>query len=318
MAPWRKSRRSKGGDGQGGGDDPRGGLAGRFRSAAEARAFEIAVQNELRALGREGLVRDGGIVLSDDTSLGLDSLAVECAAAGQSQWGRLISEHVRAVLAATELHEERQQLAQSLENVRERLVLRLYPEDYFPAGMTPVIRRDIPGLVTALMLDWEESAAAVRTELADAWGVERDELFRVALENVRRLEKGNAPTRLVEDEEGGLHMLEGRGIYASGLALALEDYPELTGAHGSIVGVPERTVLLAIPINHIGFVKGIGQLIRLVLHGSSEASYPVSRQVWWHRDGRWMDLPYRVDAAGAIHFAPPAEFNAFVGTLARR
>ncbi|MFD0850736.1 hypothetical protein ACFQ07_00625 [Actinomadura adrarensis] len=139
-----------------------------------------------------------------------------------------------------------------------------------------------PGLVELLVVDKPTSLLIVGVAVAGEWGLETDDLFRIARENVR----SDGPLEMEDGDFGGVRLcsLGGETAYVTAHALWVGDYP-VTGSHGALVAVPAQGVLHACPVHDRDVSDAMNMLIRLAWAGYQEGPRSISPNVYWWRAG---------------------------------
>ncbi|MDO9021584.1 MAG: hypothetical protein Q8S73_09745 [Deltaproteobacteria bacterium] len=169
------------------------------------------------------------------------------------------------------------------------------------------------GLVTALAVDFGHCIGSLPLDLPAQWGRSHDELFRLALDNVRRRDVRR-------------HSFDSPGL--PGFMLASEDHTinsqvhflgDHLGAHhpaGAIVALPTRRTLLCVPLQSgdargslerlhatIGFVHDFFNEFASKGEHSGEMFSP---HLYWWRDGALAALPATVSSMGRVVMPPEA------------
>src|SRR5690348_5934699 len=147
--------------------------------------------NDARIDESEGYVQRG------EVQLGLHNLAQQYGQAARRDRGTVVRVHFDQILAASG---ERDAVAQSWEQARAALKVRLYP-----AGAGGAIARPLAdGIAEVLVLDLPTTVASVNAEDAASWGQDTADLFMSAYENLA----GEPPPSLeTVDLEDGASLL---------------------------------------------------------------------------------------------------------------
>lgn len=248
--------------------------------------------------------------------LGLVNLAQLCARNSEDEWATIIDDHFNTLDKSQTEQRVLEQRLPDFERVRDLLSIRLWPEDYLKeldVGRM-IHRRDVPGAISALVYDLPSSIRNVTPEEADSWGVSRDELFAIALGNVRET---CIPDVTEQDLGDGLsvQMLSDESFFVASHALTLEEhYPRCLGDFGALVGIPHRHVLLAYPINSLDVMQAIPKMIAVILGMERDGPGSISPRIYWLQSGEFVDLPYRIED-NTLNFAPPDSFLEMLNLL---
>ncbi|GAA2417795.1 hypothetical protein GCM10010191_30580 [Actinomadura vinacea] len=199
----------------------------------------------------------------------------------EDQWPAIVSDFVGTLITTTEVDIDDSLDLNDFALVRPLLRMRLYADD-FQAGMEVVQRSVAPGLVEVLVIDKPTSLLIVSTDTAAEWETGRDELFRVARDNVR----ADGPLEVEDDDFDGVRLcsLGGETAYVTAHALWAGDYP-VTGTHGALIAVPAQGVVHAAPVHGDDVPGAMNLMIRLAWAGHREGPRSISPNVYWWRDG---------------------------------
>ena len=278
--------------------------------------FVELVETDLRRRNVTYRIEDGLIRTSDGGELGLLNLAQQCFGAPGDDWPKIIEGHFDSLFRSLAKREAIEAEMKSFEKVSGLLAARLWPEDTLDSlGKVLVYRRDIPGTVTVLVLDLPDRVQTISPDMVAAWGRAEEELFTLALDNVR-CNMSYDPQEFDLDEGIKLRALLGNSFYVASRALLLEDHPELAGSHGTLIGLPHRHALLAFPIDDIGVLQAVQRMLPMVSGMFREGPGSVSPRLYWYHGGQFTDLPYRIDPDKGIVFSPPDEFVELLNQLA--
>lgn len=246
---------------------------------------------------------------------GIVNLAQICRQSDRAKWGAIIEEYFRGIRTAkAEIKELKRKVARFSE-ISDLLVVRLWPVEYLEE-LSPkrfIYREDLEGTISVLAFDLTHSFRQVKPEEAARWGKTTEELFRIALENVRR--KSVLEREIVEIEKGAhILLMSDDNMLVTTHALFLEEYPECIGKGGSIVGIPNHRVLLCHPIQNLLVIKAISVLIPMIWDLYLQGPSSLVPYLYWYRGGRFTILPYRI-AGEKLSFSPPAEFVELLNSL---
>lgn len=273
--------------------------------------FVDLVERYFQDRGLPALVGDGVVSAPmgqgrEHMQLGLLNLAQVCHAADRSQWPRLVEAHFQLVDTLAGQRTAFEPVA-GLEQVRDQLAVRIWPEEILGSLRSEnlIWREDIPGTVSALVLDMPTSVRTIKPEEANGWDKGIDELFSLALENVYR----KYPPDISQHEINGAGMvlLTGESFFIASHALLLDRYSQCLGPHGAIVGLPHRHVVLCHPIRDGGVVPALNSMMPAVIGMEKEGPGSITPSLYWYHDRQFVNLPFET-GQDQIRFMPPEEF----------
>lgn len=293
-----------------------------FFSAEDFRIFMAALRQDLtdRDLPHEVNPVAGTVQLSppghEPQALGLLNLAQVCHQTPRGEWPEVIERHLDVALSVYAGGMDYvDRLGTDFARAKSLLKLRLYPDDYPESGVPMVYRPVAEGLVAVLVYDLPQSIATVPSNHLRAWRKNEDELFTLALENVKavgKLEHSTVPL----PQGGHLELLTGTDNYfAATHLLCLEDYLDEAPAAGVLVGAPNRHGLVLHRIEGMAVMSALQALLGAVPGMYAEGPGSISPNLYWWREGTLTLLPSLIEG-GQINFSPPAEFMEMLNGLA--
>jgi hypothetical protein len=285
-----------------------------FKSRAQLDRFERLVLNDFRHRRIKVAVDDGwakGVEPPHHQhAFGLSNLGQTCSQEKESAWPTLITAHFDRVLASIAGEDERAPL--DWKTAASMVAVRLFDPQQMSLPDETHTRTDIEGLRTTLVIDEGGSIRSVTREESKAWGVSEGELFARALENVD--EQTDAEVHIVPDPEGKLgplKLITGDGFYNHTLALSIDRFEGVIGAHGALVAVPVRTMILCATITDTRMDDDLQRVAFFADKFHRDGPGSVSPRVWWvRRVGTkmvWQDLNVTREN-GALGVSPSAEF----------
>jgi hypothetical protein len=299
-----------------------------------APGLSLAQFNEfMRLIEAHFVARDGRLTFDDGWVIremgegrephryGLTNLAQTCAQSPIEEWPSIIAWHFDYIADEVEHGEADIEVFKSFENARSVLHVRIWAEEalgvFSELDERMPARIDLPGTVTTLVFDLPRTIRSVMRSESDHWNLSDAELFEIALANLRAA--GDLPKPECQDigEGARLYMFVGDSFLVGSIALILEDYPELLGPFGTLVGVPTRHVVIAAPIQNVSAVHVIKQVIPMIDDVSRKGPGTISPHLYWYRDGRYVPLPYQIKES-SVAFHPPAEFIEVLNELPER
>lgn len=244
------------------------------------------------------------------TQYGLDSVAQIYHQATDKEKKNVVKNHFEKLFNAKKEEEKILKDVEDFQKMKKLLAVRLYPSDYEPKFYEILIhRQDIEGIVTVLTLDLPSSTTNVKHEYVKKWGIEIDELFRIALKNTF----ANNKIHLQKTDFIGFPVwtFEGESIYTASFVLKLEEYKEVIGKYGSLVIIPHRHTVVVYPIENRDVLKITNQLAGLATYMCKQGPGSISSHLYWYYNGTFTNLPYKIHEK-KFDFYPP---NAFITVL---
>jgi Domain of unknown function (DUF4259) len=191
-------------------------------------------------------------------------------------------------------------LAGDFEAARPYLKLRLAAGD---EPDEPVPWRAIaPGLIGVLYYDLPGSRVLVPASHVQGWFKAGEELFEIALRNVKDGAELKVQQRTVEGLD--LTAVFGRDMFSASLALWLGDFLETPAPRGALLVIPFNGGFVFHPITHKGWHRAVEYLLRNADH-MIQGPDPLSTDLYWWRDGLLELQPARLDGQAVI-FQPSA------------
>lgn len=271
------------------------------RAWFEQEGYQVAIEGTAAlvwAPGQEG----------QQSKYGLMNLAQMCRQSDRAEWREIVRTYFQGLMAARAEIEELKEKVPHFSEIRDLLVVRLWPAEYLDeVGHEHLIyRRDLEGTISVLAFDLPHSFRQVKPEEATVWGKSTEELFQIALQNVR---KRSVPRKnLIEIEQGAhIFLLSDNSMLVTTHALLLKEHPECIGKGGALVGIPNRYALICHPIRDLTVMKAIHVLIPLIRNLYLKGPGSISPYLYWYHGGRFTNLPYRLSDEQLI-FSPPVEF----------
>lgn len=263
-----------------------------FFTAGQYADFSRLLTEDLQRRGLSWREDDGCAVIrrggGSAQRVGLLNLAQMCHMDAPSRWAQLIHEFMDSTLRVDAEIEHMVDGLRDFDALRGKLKLRLYGEDYLQtAGVKDVLwRKPVDGLLSVVVCDLGFANISVPRVMAEGWNKGDDEIFDLALANVRAQEKVEhfyMPTL-----PGGLQMevLEGHSNYAVTHALCLEQHLRDVSGFGVVLNIPNRHLIFLHRIVGMNVTEAIS-----ALHTVGEKAYrdgpgSVSKSFYWWRPER--------------------------------
>lgn len=265
------------------------------------------------------------LVTKPELELGLANLVQICRSRARDGWAAATRHHFDI---AFDVKDDRtaEELSHDWALARERVKLRLYVRSNLP-NMPLVTWEVADGLVAVLTFDLPDTVITVRLEDREEWDVEDDDLYDIALANVRG--EGLLPTATIDLGEGAsLQLLEGgRTFFAASHALFVEDYVHGDiGRYGVVLAIPQRHVVLFHPIQDLSVVRVIEAIIVTATNMYVDGPGSISSDLYWlpprGEDSSLDDLEHCLVRLSCeitddtLCFKPPPQFARMLSSLA--
>lgn len=206
----------------------------------------------------------------------------------------------------------------NFKKMQKLLALRLYGPDLDPAVYEMMVYQiDIEAIYSVLVFDLPSSTSGVLPEDIEKWGVDKDKLFKIALDNtLARLNTEITKANFIEND---LWLIESDSIYTSTFVFRLDKEKKLVGKYGSIVAIPHRHLICVHPINDLSVVQMVNQLPGLVAHLYKQGPGSTSTNLYWYNSAKFINLPYVLDEKKMkLDFIPPEDFVELLNQLAEK
>jgi hypothetical protein len=301
--------------GEGYGGAPRGGGVPDWARFFESDQFGEFLSLVRRALVDEEADHDMDIeqglveVRPEDAGprlLGLGNLAQACRQMDREEWPATIAGHIQQLLHMPDHDGELlEKFGEDFETAKPYLKVRLFAEG-LPNEDLLVIRRPMEGVLKVLVYDLPDAIATVPREHVTNWGLFDDELFELALDQVRQ-EKPDRED--VDIDEGGVKatLLAGPSYFSATHALLLDEYLTDKAAAGALVAIPHRHVVLFHEIVDQKVIPALNRMAHLAHAMHEEGPGSISPSVYWYDRTRFRRIPAKVED-GTIEIYPPKEF----------
>jgi hypothetical protein len=247
-------------------------------------------------------------------TLGLATLADSCAKSSPSAWPSLIDAHLTKVFFQHDDLKSRLPDLDDFSAVRPFLSLQFFPDDNSQSPIDRLVTRpDLPGLATTLILDLPDSAATIPPEQAACWGISREELFNIALENLdQKRPRPNMVAVQVKDI-GFFTVTEGPEFTTPPHVLLLHRYRKMHGPGGTLVTVPTVRHFLSLNLPDLSNPDpSIPRLARMMLAMSDKRtesnSRPLTQRLYWNKGSTFTEIPHTNDPLHA-RFTPPPDLQ---------
>lgn len=187
---------------------------------------------------------------------------------------------------------------------RDDLLLRLVPQEW-PQQLPDMLRQsDLPGLVTALVLDSPQSIRTLTTKDAKEWSKSPQTLFDIGLENLRKKSLPESENLEIGDGINVLALADD-SYFLAAQTLLMKEHPQWQGLHGCLVAIPRRDTLLLYPVQDSQVVTVLNLLPTICRHLHDEGPGSVSPDIFYY-DGNSFEIVAIEEKEGVLTIDPPA------------
>lgn len=290
-------------------------------SLEEHRLFEAALGSALAnrlagfTLNAAGIV---SISAEGDRAHAFSSHAIAacCAASGRPEsFPAVIDQQLDLLLIGLADNQLAAELDRDWSRASAHLKIRLYPLAQVADDLAQLTHRAAgEGLVAVLVYDLPDSLLSVAPEVAGAWPVHGDALWRQAMANVMN----DTPRLFTEpfpDSGGDAVLVSGDDCLLPTRLLFIETLlPDGYAPHGLIVAIPHRRALL---FQAVGDLPSVRRALRALTAGTHRmfhaAGDPVSPSLYWWQPGSLQEIPFTIDAArGTLDVSLPEDLISLV------
>ncbi|MCL5995190.1 MAG: hypothetical protein M1546_03940 [Chloroflexi bacterium] len=264
------------------------------------RNIAVAIDDE------EGLVKPDLGNFAYSSTFGLQNIAQICQQADRDEWRDLIAAHFDSIFEAKDEDNALHIHMEDFGKLKSQLRSRLYPVDIVNHA-TEIIQRPGPeGTLEVLALDLPTTVRTVSRSEADVWGLDPDDLFMIGRQNLKA--KGLLRPNTVQLEQGTtLTVYTGDPFYAASHVLIIENYLPTDAAHGVLIGVPKRDILIVHRIQNIGAMEAAGAMLQVIVGMHRDGPGSISPYLYWYHDDDFTVLPYELEDQ-SLKFVPPDDF----------
>ena len=285
----------------------------------EANDFEYFLQLVSKRFQGRAVIKDGVVTLSqmsgEPVCFGLSNVLGLCRQEDKDDWPTIIEDHFAN--CERSLIESSQENFKNFDEVKEHLALRIMPAATLDEGHRNewLYRPGPDGTVTVLVIDQPSAIVTVKKDTALGWDVKTKELFELALKNVREsfpveIEKQNLPNGYE------LIVLHGSHFYVTTHILLLDEYEDLLGPYGSLVGIPVRDLSIVFPIRCFnGTIQAVNAIPPILASMWKDGPGSTSAELYWYNAGIFTPLPYKIKGEKLDILVPPS-FKSLLELLA--
>lgn len=229
-------------------------------------------------------------------TLNMHNIIAKCTAVkDKSQWTSVITEHFNNIFISWD--EQKKIDPENYESVKKYLSIRIYPKGLVMQRGGPeslIVKSDLEGTFTLLMLDLPGAFTPVQKEIFDLWKKDSVQVFAAAQANVNK-QQIEKVTRSFDIGGTSVEMsFLGNEDYAASYALDLaNNSPELVGEWGSVVALPNKGLVDICKISKdkpLDFVKFIQNSKSLIEKSYDEHPQRISDQFFWYYKGKFTKI----------------------------
>lgn len=256
-------------------------------------------------------VKDGTMSLAAGQKLNLHNLILKCAdETDKSEWKEVIENHFRSLFSS--MDEEKKIKMEDYQSVKDYLSLRIYPNQYirdFAQLESLVVRQDLEGTCTVLMLDLPGGFKTIQRSFFTLWKTDSAEVFRVAQNNINKqdIEK-QTKTFDIDGSKIEISFL-GNEDYAASYALdLLANSPALVGEWGSVIAMPNKGLVNVCRISKdkpLDFVKFIQATKPLIENSFKDHPQGISADYYWYYNRKFKRINVLTGANGQLNVISP-------------
>ena len=259
-------------------------------------------------------VKDGAVQLKSGQEMkvfNLHNLLGKCTEEKDaSKWKSIIQEHFEKIFSS--IDEQKKIDPENFETIKKYLSIRIYPKETVTqrgGTSTLVVRTDLEGTYSLLMLDLPGAFTPVQKEIFELWKKEASEVFNIAQQNVNNQQVKKVTQKVDIDDISVEIILLGNEDYAASYALDLiNNSPNFVGEWGSAVAVPNKGLVNICKISKdkpVDFVKFIQRTKPLIEKSYAEHPQQISNQYFWYYKGNFTRINVLTDANGNINVISP-------------
>lgn len=275
-----------------------------FFTAARYELFMKLVRETLTKESMPALIdEESGTWRDEQRVYGLLNLAQMCNQTALDDWASMVDRQIRTMRGVGSHGTDVSDGA-----LLEMLRVRLYPPE-LTVGTAMVKVEITEGLFACLAVDYPDRVETLDRERARTLGRSSDELFDLAMANVKRT--ANPTIELHRLQNGAsVTSIAGDDFFTSSLALVLPEYLPPEPQHGYLLVVPNRHEVLALRLDHAQSLNGFGFLVYGGRDLFQKGPGSISPYVFWVKNGRWARVEFEETDQGIGLAGPDALLEA--------
>jgi hypothetical protein len=289
-----------------------------FFNKKEYSLFIGEIDKYFKNLGIQYKIGDGQIDVDENEfgfkDLGLTNIAQVCKQQNLSYYSESITEHFDSLIRAKNFDTEFKRIADSFEEVKKYIGVRLYDYQYINhIGKENIIGKDFAGdIFSMIVFDFPDSVQSIKPEEISSWNKTTDELFDIGIKNMQE----KYPLEITKEKFGqfSIMFVQGDHFFTPNVVFDIENRKELIGTKGSLIGLPHRHAAIIYPIENLEVIKAINDLIPTIYGMNQEGPGSLSNNLFWYKDKTFTDLRYKIDG-DKMQFFPPNNFLEMLNEL---
>lgn len=248
------------------------------------------------------------------SAFNLDNLVFKCLAVDdRSKWHLVIEEHFNNIFTSIDVQKKIK--PKELASIRDYLSFRIYPQEMVEqqgGGEHLVVRIDLEGTITVLMMDLPGAFSPVMKEYFEAWNIGADSAFRIAQANINNHHIEQL-TQLFTFEGVPVEVtiLAEENYAASILPDLKSGFPQLVGEWGSVIAVPHKAFVELCKVNRdrpFDFVKFIQGTKSVVDQEYMKHPQRISNRFYWYYNGVFHPITV-TENNGSVNIVAPMELS---------
>lgn len=259
----------------------------------------------IRAI-ENGIIKASG-TNGEEVQFGLDNLVRKVIKADKEKWDTIIYDHY------SKLRQDHKSaynyLFKDFEYASQFLKVVIKDQNFIRTDfMEKMVHRiDFPETCTMLILDFEEQFRFLMWGEIKEWEVPIDELFEIALQNIRQ-EEVSVMNGDFKNEQPLFLFIEAN--FAASFMIDLQtNAPNSVGNLGALVTIPTKGVSIVHPITDLGVIAVASAIAPLVMHYFNESEGSINTYFYWLYNGEYAMFPIHTDDEGRtiLHLPPKLE-----------
>ena len=273
------------------------------------RILELS-QDFLAQFGQITGLEDGVISLEDlngeSQRFALDNLVRKLNGQDKELWSDIINEHFHNFFNDSESRYD----FNNLNQVKEIVVLRVYPDGYFESVNFQdkiIYRVDFEDTKTTLVFDLPDKFRPVEKIEFENWKVNQDYAFELAQQNVNKQEI----EVYKQNYDNGFELFSFySGDFSASYLIDLKNNADFViGKYGSLVSIPTKGSGFAHPINHNDISLVIGDIHEMIIKFYDEEPGQITVNYYWYYNDRFYKFPITIEEEGFRNYHIPIELE---------
>ncbi len=239
-------------------------------------------------------VEQGEIQLADGKIVNMHNLLHRCIAADKKEWNGLIDEHFKRLASIYKSPVD----ATNYQKIKKFLGYRVYPReaiDRYKAAGKMVIRKDLAGTYTVLMLDLPTTWASITRDNFKKWKISKSEAFKQADRNMSRksLKVGSEPVKIKPDIDFKFSYVEDNDYAASFAIGGLRSGAIKPAAWGLVIAIPNNGFATWVKVSRekpVDFILFIQVFDKAIKKAFNENEKGISPEFYWYYKNKFTPI----------------------------